>query len=321
MSDIYDITTADIKLGVAFPVPNASFKFWDDPGTWIAPQAWTKNNVSVLHLWAGYDDDAAATILASSPPDDNTYNLESTVKRFLNDNRNYAISQVYYSIAINLTSLTTPGANGSFRVVLGTDTESAFGDTPVYNVIKSLTATNAELTRYTGTATGLSIPAADVWCKVLLVARDAAAIAATVDNVGLMFNPLAPTNSGYYEISNVRPVSPPRQGFHRFTQDTITRLGNVNRSDESGGAEQLRLTVVFENEAQAIYENLKKLYDVNHGIPGIPGLPLLIEPNLPGYPPTFMCNMSEPQFPLNPDATWGIRYGGSVTFTQVWPGC
>jgi hypothetical protein len=133
-----------------------------------------------------------------------------------------------------------------------------------------------------------------------------------------MFDPFS--GDGYYELTNVYSVDPPRHGYGRFTSDSTTRQGNDVRYDSSGGSDKLRLTVRYQDEALTVYENLKKFYDINHGTPGLSGLPLLIEPNLPGFPSTFMCNISEPEYPLNMNRHFADRFGGTVTFTGIWAG-
>jgi hypothetical protein len=306
-----------MKLGVAMPIPNHSFRYWDDAGTWSVPTAWTSSNIADTRNWtvAADGDRAGCLLVGSTCPDDSTYRLESTAKRFWNDNETTPTGQkAYYNIWTYVASLTTPGANGSVRLLLVTDSTTAF-PSPQYTNLKIITATEAELTNHTGEVT-MTSDATGKFCKFWFVLRDAAAISVTVDCCGVMFDPF--TGDGYYELENVFSVDAPSHRYARFTSDSTTRQGNNVRHDSSGGGEKLRLTVRYQDEPLTVYENLKKFYDINHGIPGLPGLPLLIEPNLPGYPSTFMCNISEPEYPLDKQRYINNRYGGTVTFTGIW---
>ena len=129
-----------------------------------------------------------------------------------------------------------------------------------------------------------------------------------------MFNPFS-TAAGYYQFTGFAEI--PSQGFRRFTQDSVNPVGSTQRFDPSGGAEKLRLTCQFEDELPDFYENMKRFYNINHGMPGVPPLPLLIEPNLPGYPPTFRCNIVGDEFPLDRQRARGNFYGGTITFEAV----
>jgi hypothetical protein len=321
MTDIFDnITIGDMKIGVALPVPNNSFKFWDDPGTWAAPEKWTKNNVGALRHFEAYDGDRAAVQIAgASVPDDETYNLQSTIKRWWNDNDGTAyttISKVYWGAALYVHTLSGGGGNEGAYLQIGYDDNEAFSS-PTWETLVSTSGVVADWVYYTGTKTTASMDVDEPWVGARLVLRDATVISARLDCVGMMVDPIG--NDGAYTLTNVRSVTPPDQVYGRYAQDGETRLGTTNRVDTSGGATKLRLRVQFQNETIATYEALKRFHDYNLGTPGMAPLPLMLEPNLPGYPPMFMCNIEEKRFPLTRDSNWGDTYGGSMTFVGVWP--
>lgn len=321
MTDIFgNITIGDMKIGVALPIPNNSFKYWDDPGTWSAPSKWTPNNVGTLRHWEAYDGDRAAVQIAgASVPDDETYNLQSPPMRWWNDNDNTAyttITKVYWGCALYVYTLSGGGGNAGVYLQLGYDTDEAF-PSPVWETLVTSAGVTPDWVYYPSTKTTTSMTVDEPWAAIRLVLRDATLIGTRMDCVGMMVDPIG--NDGAYTLTNVRSVIPPDQAYSRYTQDGETRLGTTNRVDTSGGATKLRLRVRFENEAIATYEALKRFYDYNHGTPGMAPLPLMLEPNLPGFPPMFMCNVEEKRFPLTRDSNWGNTYGGDMTFVGVWP--
>jgi hypothetical protein len=321
MADIFDITVASMKLGVAVPVPNHSFKYWDDPGTWADPSKWTPNNSpTIARNYTGFDDYSAVQISKVSAPADNTTRIESVISRIWNDNAaitmfSATMNKYYYSIAAYVSSLSGGGGDPGFKAQLVLDTAEAF-PSPSYGTLFSINSQTSELVLNTGAVTHAGAGAGDKWAQVMLIVRDATTVMAVVDNVGVMFDPF--DNNGYTELTNVFSSTPPGQDYRRYTKDAETRHGTTVRTDDSGGGEKLALRLHFENESLATYETLKRYYDLNHGTPGLPGLPLLIEPNLPGYPPTFMCNIPERPFPINQVSQGANRYGGSITFVGVW---
>jgi hypothetical protein len=318
VTDIYDISISDMKIGVAIPIPNNSFRYWDNPGVWSDPTKWTENNLAAGRYWTGYDGDRAGCgIIGASIPDDDTWNLQSTPCRWCNDNdsaTDTTITTVYWGYAREIYS-SSGGGTPALYFQLGYDSAEAFSS-PVWTTLSTTYSTGAEYYYNTGTKIVSGLDVDEPWAAVRLVLRDATVLAARIDSVGVMVDPIG--DNGYYELTSVRSVTPPDQAFTRYTQDGETRLGTTNRFDPSGGGEKLRLRLRFEHENITIYENLKTLYDYNHGTPGMAPLPLMIEPNLPGYPPMFMCNIEEKRFPLTRDSNWGDTYGGDLTLVGVW---
>jgi hypothetical protein len=315
-NDIYDITTTHMKLGVAMPIPNSSFKYWDDPGTWVTPTDWTENTTFAGRHWTAYDaDTAAATVVATGAPPGHSYNFTSLAKRFYNDNRGTPTTQdVYYHFPMYLFSMADP--TGDVTIFLEVDSTAAMSS-PTQTTLKIITvgAIDTDYQIYTGSVAA-SIASADKFCRLVVGFVGTGATSIYMDNLGVMFDPFS--GDGYYELTDVFSVDAPQHPYQRFTVRDTTRLGNDVRIDPSGGAEKLQVTVTWQDESLAVYEKLKQFYDINHGTPDLPGLPLLLEPNLPGYPATFMCNMSDPAYPLNKQRNINNRYGGTVTFRGIW---
>ena len=316
MTDIYNgISVAMMKIGAALPILNESFRYWDDPGTWANAAAWAKTGVTVGRYWTGYDDDAAVAISDSSIPDDQTNFIMSAGQRFWNDNAlGFSSLTVYYSYAAFMQTLTGGGGNQRLQLHLQVDDTAAFASPTGTNIASQPTSVDTTYTRYTGTS-ALTIGAADRWVRAKLIIRDAALMVMVVDNLGVMFNPFSP-GTGYYQFTAFAEI--PDHSYDRFTQDQRTSTGRTRRFDPSGGAENLILTATFEDEDIAFYQSMKRFYDLNPGEPGLPGIPLLLEPNLPGYPPTFMCNIADRPFPLRRQGNRGNFYGGTMTFEAVY---
>ena len=97
--------------------------------------------------------------------------------------------------------------------------------------------------------------------------------------------------------------------------------GVSRRFDSSGGVEKYRLIMRLEGETATVYQNLKRFYDMNMGQPGISPVPLLIEPNIPGVPPTLMVNFAQNGFGLTPTRNPGpsaLFYGGTLEFETIY---
>ena len=317
MADMYDTTVASMKIGVAVPVANHSFKYWDDAGSWVLPTAWTKANLTATRYWTGYDDlEAGLALAGASVPDDTTYRITQTnAQRFWNDDRPTPSPQdIYSSIAAHIT-FTSPGANANVQFMLSYDSTAAFPSVTEVELDSWSADTTAALTIHT--AETVWDPAnADKWAKVHISMTDATAIAARFDCIGIMFDPF--TRDAYYELTNVWPVNGPEWRYGRGVQITKTPLGTHKAFDPSGGNEKIQLSFRLQDEDIDTYQALKQFFDINKGTPGLPGLPLLIEPNLPGLPPTVMVNFTDKAFPLARQNSRALRYGGTLNLESVW---
>ena len=317
---MFDINVAAMKIGVAIPILNNSFRYWDDPGTWLVPSSWTKNaGIVTLREWThAYDaDDAAVYLVGSSVPDDNSVNLTSSTERMWPENHQGFPSGItcYYSWAVFINALSGAGANARVRLQIGVDSAQDFSGSPQWTTLDDVLATDTEIRLRTGTAV-LSVTAADRWARCLLILRDATSIQAKIDCPAVMFNPFAPL-VGYYAFTGWADNGPPAT-FQRYHQMDDTRQGVTRTHDPSGGAEKLVLPLSFRDESAEFYENMHGFFNLNKGRPGLTGVPLLLEPNLPGYPPTMMCNIVENEFPLKRQAGASPWYGGTVTFKSVY---
>jgi len=320
MTDIWDHTVAYMKLGVPFPIPNSSFRYWSDPGTWASLEAWTKNGagMTIGRSWEGYDDKAGVVLSGSSVPADETHNIASTIKRFWNDNDNTTRPtslDIYTSAAIWVVAY-SGGTTPQFKIVLETDATSAFSSAATYNlVVKNITGTDSAYVLNQSTV-NKTVAATEKWARIKLVLRDATSMVVNVDCVGIMFNPFG--SNGYTTLTGVLSTTGPEHRERTFNQDTVGRLGNTRRYDPSGGARKLILPLSLEHETLATWETIHKYWSLNHGTPGLPGVPLMVEPNLPGFPPTIMVNIKEVDSPLTRQGTTADNYGGSITFESVY---
>lgn len=314
MSTMYDISDANMKLGVAFPVLNDSFKYWDNPGTWNVPTKWTLSNLSVSRNFTGFDDDAALQLTASAPPASLTHYAASVISQYWPDSRALPAANmtVYYSWAGYAIALT---GGASIVMWLQVDNAEAFSS-PSASAIGTIAATGSELAIVSGTSV-ITNTTADRWARVLASGWNGTVASGVVDCIGVMFNPFD-TGAGYYELTGVRSVTGPSREFLRFTQRDTTRQGVDRRYDPSGGAEKRVMRVQLDREDIALVEMLKKFYDLNHGTPGVPGVPLLLEPNVPGFPPTMLCNIDDQAFPLDKQGNLANFWDGTITFRAVY---
>ncbi len=317
MADLYDLALAKMKLGVAVPIFNESFRYWDDPGTWANPTAWTKNGIVVARSFTeAFDGDEAAVAISDSGgiPDDDTQALTGAVARWWNDNRAMPTNPVvfYWSAAIRYVAF-TGGTTHAFRFTMQFDDNQAFSSPGGNNTMLQLTTVDAAMTLRTGLKP-INLGANERWARPVLSLRDATTASAVIDSLGVMMNPFN-ISAGYYQFTAFAET--PSQRFKSYVEEQETTTGSTRRFDSSGGARKLQVVCQFDEEDLNFYEQIKLFWDINHGTPGLPGLPLLLEPNLPGYPPTLRCNMTDVDFPLDRQGARGSIYNGTVTFTAV----
>lgn len=324
MATMYDISVASMKIGIACPIPNNSFRFWDDPGTWVDPSAWTATNVSVARQgkWTtfgtGYDDDRSMLYLyTSSAPDDTSYRLVSTPVMFWQaaDNDLSTTQAYYYSLAANY-SIGTGGANKKVVLYMTVGTSSTLGTSSSAVIKEWTTGTGGSLVLYTGSVTPTTSAGYD-WFAFQAYIRNVSTLTyAYLDTIGIMFNPIDGT--GYYTLTNVFPANGPSFAPEHFIETTRTPLGITRRYDISGGNEKYRIELELRDESATTYQYLKRFWDYNRGTPGINPYPLLIEPNIPSLPPTLMVNFVGNRFPLTRQTSRAQRYGGVVTFETIY---
>lgn len=318
MTDMWDTTVAYMKLGVPFPIPNNSFRYWSNPGTWTSLEGWTAANLTLARKWTGYDDDSGVTLTGSTIPADDTFYLMSTAKRFWNDNDNTTRPtslDMYVSAAVWVVSY-SGGTTPTFKILLETDATSAFSSATSYTIKSTALSGTASAYALETNSSNKTIPSTEKWARIKLVLRDATAMVINVDCVSVMFNPFG--SGGYTTLTGVLSTSGPAHRERTFNQDTVGRLGNTRRYDPSGGARKLILPLTLERETQSTWETLHNYWSLNMGTPGLPGIPLIIEPNLPGLPPTIMVNIKEIDSPLTRQGTTADNYGGSITFESVY---
>lgn len=317
MADIYDTTVTHMKIGVAVPIVNPSFKFWDDPNTWSVPNGWTKANLTVGRYWTGYDGDQASLKLsAASIPDDYSYKIQSAPCRFWYDYHVLNTAQDFYWSLAGQATISGGGANVGAAIQLRTADTVGMTGSLTSSTLKSFTTTSAaELVRFTGTANH-NPSAGNEFADILMFLRDATVIFVYWDCIGVMFNPI--DASGYYQLTNVFPANGPQFWYEKMGQLIKTPLGTHKRHDPSGGAEKIKLSLQFINEDITTYETLKYFHQLNWGTPGLPGLPLALEPNLPGLPPMLVVNWMDNDFPLTRDTTKAERYSGTCNFETMW---
>jgi hypothetical protein len=336
MADMYDISVTSMKIGVAIPIVNNSFRFWDDPGTWQDPTGWTAGggNVSLYRYqdpisngyWLGYDDNAALRISDfATIPNDTTHETYSDTKRFWPDNAHTLASTltIYFNMAWGFNNnATTPGGSALNHFVIQIGNNSSLASVQEVTLVADVSASTAQtgFTLASGTKNISTNSGAAVWARARHVWRDWTGVSRLdfqCDCIGIMFNPFDYT-TGYLELTNVHPANGPVFTPQNFIRESKTPMGTSRRSDLSGGHEKYQLDFELRNESSTTYENLKRFYDINRGTPGIPGVPLLIEPNIPGIPPTLMVNMVGNQFPIRRQTSRAERYGGTLTFETVW---
>ena len=171
MADMYDIAVAKMKIGVAFPIYNESFRYWDNPGTWTLPTAWTNSGVTIARSFTdAFDGDESAVDLSDTAmPNDHTNNIASQVARFWNDNRaGFASLSCYYSIAMRLISVTTPGAAFNCKAVIEWDSAEAFTTPGSANLAVVSTVDGATVLR-TGVAAMAGITTSDRFSRAKLI--------------------------------------------------------------------------------------------------------------------------------------------------------
>ena len=320
MSTMFDIPVASMKLGVACPIPNNSFKFWDDPGTWIAPTAWTMGTGIVpTRTWTGYDADRSmAKLQVIYAPDDFSRLVKSKGQRYWNANDadlHTSAQYFYYSFAATY-AVGGGGANARIGVQFVVGDDEDLTNKYVSTFKTWTTGSSATLTLYTGTFAPIITPGHDfgqwrVYFTDLTVPSQI-----EMDCLGVMFNPL--TNAGYLELTNVYPANGPTFAPENFLSISRTPTGTMKRFDVSGGAVKYRLDIELRDESETVYQNLLQFWYLNTGVPGVAGYPLLIEPNIPALPPTLMVNFVGNSFPITRSTARARRYGGVITFETVW---
>jgi hypothetical protein len=330
---IYDITVTHMKMGVALPIANNSFKYWDDPGTWAVPSAWTNKtpgNWTLSKHFVGYDDDRAALqvndtngIADGAFPNAMQGGDPAARRRWWPANEQVPGTSVaiYYSFAWGYVT-TGPGPTDPLFLNSISLSDAAGSGAITGNV--GTVVTTAQVVDFptleTGTVVLGSITTSHRHCMFSAVkANDwTGTILAQIDSIGCMVNPFDWATDGYLQLTNVFPVNGPFFTYQKFSRLTRTPLQVAKRFDPSGGAEVIRLSVELRNESLTTYQNLKRFYDLNKGVPGIPGVPLAIEPNLPGLPNMMMVDITNNSFPLRRDSGRGTFYSGVFTFETVW---
>jgi hypothetical protein len=329
---MYDISVASMKIGVALPIANASFRFWDNPGTWTQPTGWVNksSNWAISRHWTGYDDDRASMEvtdtngIADAAFPNAIESGDTLIRRrwwpanALGPGSSVA---VYYSFAWGY-STGTPGVTNPLLLNNLEISDQDGTPTSKGNVGPVVTTSDvlAFPTRETGTVVLTSVASTQRFFLFnALKANDwTGTVTAQIDSIGAMVNPYDWDNLGYLELTNVFPANGPNFAPENFVQSAKTPLGTVLRHDVSGGFERYRLGFELRNEPQSVYQNLRRFYDLNRGTPGIEGVPLLIEPNIPGMPNVLMVNMVGNSFPLRRTTAAAERYAGILVFETIW---
>lgn len=322
MATMFDIPVTSMKIGVACPIPNSSFKFWDDPGTWAEPTAWTiAAGISTISrsTTTAYDGDRSALYMGvGNAPDDFTSIANSQGQRYwsANDaNLDPTNQAFYYSLAATY-AVGSGGAHKEIRIQFAIGDDVDLTNKYTTTVKSWTTGTSSTVTLYTGSVTPIITPGYD-FCQVRAFFTDlSSASYLTMDCIGVMFNPL--TNAGYLELTNVYPANGPTFAPENFISVSRTPTGTMKRYDVSGGAVKYRLDIELRDESETTYQNLLNMWYLNTGTPGIAGYPLLIEPNVPALPPTLMVNFVGNSFPLYRSTAYARRYGGVISFETVW---
>jgi hypothetical protein len=227
-----------------------------------------------------------------------------------------SFSQKYYYAVAAKYICGTGGANKQISFFFDIGTSEAMGT--VTNVIfLQWTSGSGDLQVFTGDITTLATAPGYDYSRVKVAFRDiTSAWSLDLSSVAIMFNPF--DGEGYYELTNVFPGNGPFWSYDKFTRLLRTNSQVGYRYDPSGGAERTRLQMEFRNEDGDFYENMLRFYRINQGTPGLPGLPLALEPNLPGLPPVIMGNFMNQGFPLRRDGARANRYSGTFTFESIW---
>ncbi len=324
---MFDIAVASMKLGVAVPIYNPSFKYWDDPGTWADPSQWqnlssyfTINRSAVSGVWYGYDDDAASTFVIASAPDDYSrliYSGDGNGVRFWpSEMFDLGGSQDFYWSLVAQVTLTTGGGNRKFNLFLQLGTDAAMGTRTDHGVTE-WTSNQIDLTLENGTLSSVSVTQTYDFARLRFAARDISGTASlTLDCIGMMFNPW--DGSGFYLLDKVFPANGPLTRYDKFARLIKTPTQVAHQYDPSGGAEVIRLGMEFRQENQDFYENMLRFFRFNKGTPGVAGRPLALEPNIPGLPPMLVGNFLNPTFPLVRDTVRAERYSGTFEFETMW---
>ena len=326
---MFDITVASMKIGVAVPIRNHRFLYWDDPGTWQNCSQWKAINSNFDELFRyenpdgvfeGYED---AAMLHVADNDAGDYwdhiihgNNEEGILYWHPNQFELDINQEFYYVVAAKYATGTGGANKGISFFFDIGTTPAMTTSTNQIFLQWLTG-SSDLALFKGTMTTITVIPGYDYCKVKLAIRDITGIwQVRVSSVAIMFNPFDKT--GYYELSNVFPANGPFFSYDRFTRLVRTNQQVGYRYDPTGGAERIRLQMEFRNEDEDFYETMLKFYRLNHGTPGLPGLPLALEPNIPGLPPVIMGNIMNQGFPLRRDAARAQRYSGTFTFESIW---
>jgi hypothetical protein len=320
MSTMFDIPVTSMKLGVACPIPNNSFKFWDDPGTWIAPSTWSMGTGIVpTRTWDAYDGDRSMLKLQIvSAPDDFSRLVKSKGYRYWNANDkdlHTSAQYFYYSFAATY-SVGGGGANARIGVQFCVGDDEDLTNKYVSTFKTWTSGSSSTLTLYTGTFAPLIVDGYDFGQWRVYFTDLAVPSQMEMDCLGVMFNP--GDNSGYVALTNVYPVNGPTFAPENFLSTSRTPTGTMKRFDVSGGAVKYRMDFELRDENETTYQNLLNLWYLNSGVPGVAGYPLLIEPNIPALPPTLMVNFVGNSFPITRSTARARRYGGVLTFETVW---
>lgn len=325
-----------MKIGIAVPIMNPSFKAWDDVGTWSDPSKWDLNGTYLTAdrrreafmpngRFEGWDDDAALQLAVTQAPDDWTHivhsNDDSGLRFWPSEQFDLSTAQKYYWSFAGLFVVGTGGANKSIGFFF------YVGDDENLSSVNSVQFTDYDgsssplfFDKYSGTmegGTAITTTNGYDFSRVSIGFRDMTSLHyCCVDNIGIMFDPF--NGNGYYELTNVFATNGPAWRYQSFVKRKRTNRGTLRKYDPSGGAEPIRLSMELRNEEAETYEQMLRFYRMNRGVDGIPGVPLLIEPNIPGLPLTMMVDCVDQHFPMVRTNQRAKRYAGTFNFETIW---